>query len=232
MLVENGMRGRVRLQIDGGMRTGRDVMIAALLGAEEYGMATASLIAMGCVMLRKCHLNTCSVGIATQDPVLREKFQGTPEGVVHFFLFVAREVRELLSRLGARSLDEVIGRRELLRRREDVEHWKARRLDLSPMLVQPRAPADAPRHCVEVQQQGRLGPPGPGAAPARPADARGRSPEPHRAPGAQRPPRGRGDALRGDRPAAAARRACPTTASGCGSRARRGRASARSSPPG
>ena len=152
-LVENGMRGRVRLQTDGGMRTGRDVMIAALLGAEEYGMATASLIAMGCVMLRKCHLNTCSVGIATQDPVLREKFQGTPEGVVHFFLFVAREVRELLSRLGVRSLDEVIGRRELLRRREGGEHWKARRLDLSPMLVKPRAPVDAPRHCVEVQHK-------------------------------------------------------------------------------
>ena len=152
-LVENGMRGRVRLQVDGGMRTGRDVVIAALLGAEEYGMATASLIAMGCVMLRKCHLNTCSVGIATQDPVLREKFQGTPEGVVHFFLFVAREVRELLARLGVRSVDEIIGRRELLRRREDMGHWKARRLDLAPMLVTPRAPADAPRRCVEVQRK-------------------------------------------------------------------------------
>ena len=152
-LMENGMRGRVRLQTDGGMRTGRDVVIAALLGAEEYGMATASLIAMGCVMLRKCHLNTCSVGIATQDPVLRERFQGTPEGVVHFFLFVAREVRALLSRLGARSLDEIIGRRDLLVRRNDVEHWKARRLDLGPMLVMPRAPADAPRHCMQVQKK-------------------------------------------------------------------------------
>ncbi|HTS79651.1 MAG TPA: glutamate synthase large subunit [Myxococcaceae bacterium] len=150
-LMENGMRGRVRVQTDGGMRTGRDVVVAALLGAEEYGMATASLIAMGCVMLRKCHLNTCSVGIATQDPVLRERFTGTPEGVVHFFLFVAREVRELLSRLGARSLDEVIGRRELLRARRDVDHWKARSLDLAPLLVIPRAPADAPRHCVQVQ---------------------------------------------------------------------------------
>ena len=150
-LVENGMRGRVRVQTDGGMRTGRDVVVAALLGAEEYGMATASLIAMGCVMLRKCHLNTCSVGIATQDPVLRERFTGTPEGVVHFFLFVAREVRELLSRLGARSLDEVIGRRELLRARRDVDHWKARSLDLAPLLAIPRAPADAPRHCVQVQ---------------------------------------------------------------------------------
>jgi glutamate synthase (NADPH/NADH) large chain len=152
-LVENGMRGRVRLQTDGGMRTGRDVVVAALLGAEEYGMATASLIAMGCVMLRKCHLNTCSVGIATQDPVLRERFAGTPEGVVHFFLFVAREVRELLSRLGARSLDEIIGRRDLLARRQGVQHWKARRLDLGPMLVMPRAPADAPRHCLQTQKK-------------------------------------------------------------------------------
>jgi glutamate synthase (NADPH/NADH) large chain len=152
-LVENGMRGRVRLQTDGGMRTGRDVVIAALLGAEEYGMATASLVAMGCVMLRKCHLNTCSVGIATQDPVLRERFQGTPEGVVHFFLFVAREVRELLAQLGARCLDEIIGRRELLRRRQEVGHWKARRLDLGPMLVTPRAPVDAPRHCLQIQKK-------------------------------------------------------------------------------
>ena len=152
-LVENGMRGRVRLQTDGGMRTGRDVVVAALLGAEEYGMATASLVAMGCVMLRKCHLTTCSVGIATQDPVLRERFQGTPEGVVHFFLFVAREVRELLAQLGARSLDEIIGRRDLLRRRQDVGHWKARRLDLGPMLVTPRAPVDAPRHCHQIQKK-------------------------------------------------------------------------------
>ena len=153
ILMENGMRGRVRLQTDGGMRTGRDVVIAALLGAEEYGMATASLIAMGCVMLRKCHLNTCSVGIATQDPVLRERFQGTPEGVMHFFLFVAREVRALLARLGVRSLDEIVGRRDLLTRRENLEHWKARRLDLAPMLVMPRAPVDAPRRCVQAQKK-------------------------------------------------------------------------------
>jgi len=152
-LVENGMRGRVRLQTDGGLRTGRDVVMAALLGAEEYGMATASLIALGCVMLRKCHLNTCSVGIATQDPELRQRFRGTPEGVVHFFLFVAREVRELLALLGARSLDEIIGRRDLLRPRREVEHWKARRLDLSPLLALPRAPPEAARRCVQPQQK-------------------------------------------------------------------------------
>ena len=153
VLVENGMRGRVRLQADGGMRTGRDIVVAALLGAEEFGLATASLVAMGCVMLRKCHLNTCSVGIATQDPELRKRFQGTPEGVVHYFLFVAQEVRELLASLGARTLDEVVGRKDLLRPRTKGEHWKARRLDLGPLLAMPRAAPELPRRCVEVQHK-------------------------------------------------------------------------------
>jgi len=153
VLVENGMRGRVRLQVDGGMRTGRDVVVAALLGAEEFGMATASLVALGCVMLRKCHLNTCSVGIATQDPELRQRFQGTPEGVVHFFLFVAQEVRQFLARLGARSLDELIGRVDLLRPRKDLQHWKAQRLDLRPLLAPPRAGPEQPRRCLEVQHK-------------------------------------------------------------------------------
>jgi glutamate synthase (NADPH/NADH) large chain len=153
VLVENGMRGRVRLQVDGGMRTGRDVVVATLLGAEEFGMATASLVALGCVMLRKCHLNTCSVGIATQDPELRRRFQGTPEGVVHFFLFVAEEVRQILARLGARSLEELVGRADLLRARPDLEHWKARRLDLRPLLALPRAGPEQPRRCVEVQRK-------------------------------------------------------------------------------
>ena len=153
VLVENGMRGRVRLQADGGMRTGRDIVVAALLGAEEFGLATASLVALGCVMLRKCHLNTCSVGVATQDPELRKRFQGTPEGVVHYFLFVAQEVRELLARLGARTLDEVVGRKDLLRPRGDLDHWKARRLDLRPLLALPRAAPDEPRCCVEVQHK-------------------------------------------------------------------------------
>src|SRR5262249_8289487 len=104
-------------------------------------------------MLRKCHLNTCSVGIATQDPELRRRFQGTPEGVVHYFLFVAHEVRELLASLGARTLDEVVGRKDLLRSRTDGEHWKARRLDLGPLLAMPRAAPELPRRCVEVQHK-------------------------------------------------------------------------------
>jgi len=136
VLVANGLRDRIRVQVDGGLRTSRDVIIAALLGGEEFGMATASLIATGCVMLRKCHLNTCSVGIATQDPVLREKFTGTPEDVVNYFLFVAEAVRGHLARLGARSLDEIVGAVELLRVKPS-DHPKAKLLDLSAILAPP-----------------------------------------------------------------------------------------------
>ena len=141
VLVANRLRDRIRVQVDGGLRTSRDVVIAALLGAEEFGMATASLIATGCVMLRKCHLNTCSVGIATQDPALRARYTGKPEDVIAYFLFVAERVRERMAELGARSLDELIGRVELLRPRA-VDHPKARRLDLSAILA---APAAGPR---------------------------------------------------------------------------------------
>ncbi|HMK74090.1 MAG TPA: glutamate synthase large subunit, partial [Myxococcaceae bacterium] len=137
VLVQNRMRERIRVQVDGGLRTGRDVVMAALLGAEEFGMATASLVAMGCIMLRKCHLNTCSVGIATQDPELRKHFSGSPEGVAHYFFFVAEEIRGLLARLGVRTLDEAVGRVDLLRPRADLPHWKARALDLSALLAQP-----------------------------------------------------------------------------------------------
>src|SRR5258706_12753572 len=122
VLVENRLRDRIRIQVDGGLRTSRDIVVAALLGAEEYGMATASLIATGCVMLRKCHLNTCSVGIATQDPALREKFVGTPEDVVHYFTFVAEGVRRRLAALGARTLDDIVGRGGLLRA-QPAKHW-------------------------------------------------------------------------------------------------------------
>ncbi len=153
VLVENQMRDRIRVQVDGGLRTGRDVVVAALLGAEEFGMATASLVALGCIMLRKCHLNTCSVGIATQDPELRKHFSGTPEGVVHFFFFVAEEVRRLLASLGARTLDEVVGRVDLLRPRTDLQHWKTRMLDLSALLAPPRAAPGVPRLCVTVQRK-------------------------------------------------------------------------------
>ncbi len=150
VLVMNGLRDRVRLQVDGGLRTSRDVLIAALLGADEFGMATASLVAQGCVMLRKCHLNTCSVGIATQDPKLREHFKGRPEDVVNFFMLVAEGVREWLARLGARSLDEVVGRVERLVVRERTDHWKAARLDLSALIA---PPGEGPRSCRTPQKK-------------------------------------------------------------------------------
>jgi glutamate synthase domain-containing protein 2/glutamate synthase domain-containing protein 3 len=133
-LVINGLRGRVRLQTDGQLKTGRDVVVAALLGADEFGFATAPLIVEGCVMMRKCHLNTCPVGIATQDPELRAKFAGQPEHVVNYFFFVAEEVRELLARLGFRTLDEMIGRTDLLRALPPSDHAKAKTLDLSALL--------------------------------------------------------------------------------------------------
>jgi len=153
VLVGNRLRDRVRLQVDGGLRTSRDVVIAALLGAEEFGMATASLIATGCVMLRKCHLNTCSVGIATQDPELRARFTGTPEHVVQYFTFVAEGVRHQLARLGARSLDELVGRVDKLRARKRSLTWhpKAGSLDLSAILQAPVAPIDVPRRFVAAQ---------------------------------------------------------------------------------
>jgi glutamate synthase domain-containing protein 2/glutamate synthase domain-containing protein 3 len=157
-LLLNDLRGRVRLQTDGQLKTGRDVVIAALLGAEEFGFATAPLIVEGCVMMRKCHLNTCPVGIATQDPVLRAKFTGQPEHLVDYFFFVAEEVREHMARLGCRTMDEMVGRTELLRPRVPATHWKARHLDLSALLHVPaHAEADgAPpaRRCVRAQDHG------------------------------------------------------------------------------
>ena len=148
VLVANKLRDRIRIQVDGGLRTSRDVIVAALLGGEEFGMATASLVASGCIMLRKCHLNTCSVGIATQDPALREKFTGTPEDIVNYFLFVAEGVRHKLAALGARTLDEVVGAVEHLRVKP-TPHWKAKLLDLEPLLAEP--PAGAPRRFVTAQ---------------------------------------------------------------------------------
>jgi glutamate synthase (NADPH/NADH) large chain len=140
VLVQMGLRQRVRLQVDGGLRTGHDVVVAALLGAEEMGLATSALIAGGCVMMRKCHLNTCGVGVATQDPALRKKFAGRPEHIVAYFRWVASDVRRIMARLGIRRFDDLVGRVELLARREDVGPPKARALDLSPMLVAPAAP--------------------------------------------------------------------------------------------
>ena len=136
-LLMNGLRDRVVVQVDGQLKTGRDVVIAALLGADEFGFATAPLVVMGCVMMRVCHLNTCPVGVATQDPELRKKFSGTPEFVVNFFEFIAQEVRELLAELGFRSLDEAIGQAEALDLTAAIDHWKADGLDLSPILYVP-----------------------------------------------------------------------------------------------
>jgi len=133
-LVLNGLRGRIAVQVDGGLRTGRDVVVAALLGADEFGFATAPLIAAGCIMMRKCHLNTCPVGIATQDPVLRKRFTGQPEHVINYFFFVAEEVRELMAKLGFRSFNEMIGRVDKLDMIRAIEHWKAKGIDVTRLL--------------------------------------------------------------------------------------------------
>jgi glutamate synthase (NADPH) large chain len=143
-LLLNGLRSRISVQADGGLRTGRDVAVAALLGADEFGFATAPLIAAGCIMMRKCHLNTCPVGVATQDPVLRARFTGTPEHVINYFFFVAEELRQIMARLGVRTVQEMIGKVSLLDARPAVEHWKARDIDLSRLLYAvPDADADA-----------------------------------------------------------------------------------------
>jgi glutamate synthase (NADPH/NADH) large chain len=153
-LVLNRLRGRVAVQADGGLRTGRDVAIAAILGADEFGFATAPLIAAGCIMMRKCHLNTCPVGVATQDPVLRARFTGTPEHVINYFFFVAEELREIMASLGVRRLDELIGRTELLDPQEAVDHWKAQGIDLSKLLYSPKVPDGVARLNSERQEHG------------------------------------------------------------------------------
>ena len=136
-LVLNGLRGRIRVQADGQMKTGRDVVIGALLGADEFGFATAPLVVEGCIMMRKCHLNTCPVGVATQDPVLRKKFSGKPEYVVNFFFYIAEEVREIMAQLGIRTFDELVGRVDLLDTKKGIDHWKAKGLDFKKIFAQP-----------------------------------------------------------------------------------------------
>jgi len=150
-LLRNDLRSRIVVQVDGQMKTGRDVVIAALLGADEMGFSTAPLIAMGCIMMRVCHLNTCPVGIATQNPELRERFRGTPEHVVKYMFMVAEEVRELMAGLGVRRFDELIGRSDLLVADDAIDHWKARGVDLSAVLAEPEAAPGAPRHRVRAQ---------------------------------------------------------------------------------
>ncbi len=226
-LVLNRLRSRIRVQADGQMKTGRDVAIGALLGADEFGFATAPLVVEGCIMMRKCHLNTCPVGVATQDPVLRKKFQGKPEHVVNYFFFVAEEVRQIMAQLGIRKFDDLIGRADLLDMRKGIEHWKARGPGLQPPV---RAAERAGRRAALPRRDA-----GPRPATRRwtCGSSRSRVPPSTRARrcssstgGAQRQPLGGRHALgRADQGASA--RACPTTPSASSWKAR---AASRSAP--
>ena len=153
-LVRNRLRGRIAVQVDGGFRTGRDIVIGALLGADEFGIATAALVSAGCIMMRKCHLNTCPVGVATQDPELRALFTGQPDHVINFFMFIAEEVREIMAQLGFRRFDAMIGRRDRLCSKAVIDHWKAHHLDLSRILHEIDAPADVAIYQCEAQDHG------------------------------------------------------------------------------
>ncbi|MEK7833538.1 MAG: glutamate synthase-related protein, partial [Acidobacteriota bacterium] len=154
VLVLNNLRSRVRVETDGQLKTGRDVVIAALLGAEEFGFATAPLVTLGCIVMRVCHLNTCPVGVATQNPKLRERFMGSPDNVVNFMYFIAQEVRELMAELGFRTVNEMVGHTECLETRKAIDHWKARGLDFSAILHQPEVPAEVGRYCQIGQDHG------------------------------------------------------------------------------
>ncbi|QAT17445.1 glutamate synthase large subunit [Candidatus Velamenicoccus archaeovorus] len=154
VLVMNNLRGRVRLQTDGQMRTGKDVVVAAMLGAEEFGFATCALVVLGCVMLRHCHMNTCSVGVATQDPALRCRFRGTPEHLIAYFTFLAQEVREILAELGFRKMDDLIGRVDLLETNDAIRHWKSRGVDFSNILFKPPVDGGRAVRCVQPQDYG------------------------------------------------------------------------------
>jgi glutamate synthase domain-containing protein 2/glutamate synthase domain-containing protein 1/glutamate synthase domain-containing protein 3 len=154
VLVMNGLRGRIRVETDGQLKTGRDVTVAALLGAEEFGFASSALVASGCIMMRVCHLNTCPVGIATQDPELRKRFEGKPEHVVNMMMFIADELREYMAELGFRTVDEMVGHVECLDMNDAVAHWKARNVDLTSILYRPEIGPDEPLHAVEKQDHG------------------------------------------------------------------------------
>src|SRR6185503_9812948 len=154
VLVMNDLRSRIIVQTDGQLKTGRDVIVAALLGGEEFGFATSALVVSGCIMMRVCHLNTCPVGVATQDPVLRQKFTGKPEYVVNYFRMIAEEVREWMSKLGFRRVDEMIGRMDRLDIKRAVDHWKARKLDLSPMLQMPKVGSTVGTRKMQEQDHG------------------------------------------------------------------------------
>ena len=153
-LLLNQLRSRVILQVDGQLKTGRDVVVGAMLGADEFGFATAPLVVEGCIMMRKCHLNTCPVGVATQDPELRKRFSGQPEHVVNFFFFVAEEAREIMASLGIRKFNDLIGRSDLLDKQKGIEHWKINGLDFSKIFYQPKIRANEPRYNTEDQDHG------------------------------------------------------------------------------
>ena len=153
-LVMNDLRSRVRIQVDGKMQTGRDVAIGAMLGAEEFGFSTAPLIALGCIMMRKCHLNTCPVGIATQNPELRKKFEGTPENVINFFFFIAEQLRQIMAKLGFRTVQEMVGRTDLLEKRKGITHWKAQTLSFDSLFYNPPVPQRVSRYCTTSQDHG------------------------------------------------------------------------------
>ena len=154
VLVMNDLRSRIRVETDGQIKTGRDVAVAALLGAEEFGFATAALVASGCVMMRVCHLNTCPVGIATQDPVLRKRFEGKPEHVINFMMFIAQELREIMAELGFRTVEEMVGRVDALEASDAIEHWKAHGVDLSQILHMPDVGPGVGIHCTQTQDHG------------------------------------------------------------------------------
>ncbi|NCR10453.1 MAG: glutamate synthase large subunit [Microcystis aeruginosa LG13-11] len=153
-LVLNNLRSRIAVETDGQMKTGRDVVVATLLGAEEFGFSTAPLVTLGCIMMRVCHLNTCPAGVATQDPLLRQNFIGEPEYTVNFMKFIAQEVREIMAELGFRTLNEMVGRTDVLEPKQAVEHWKAKGIDLTPILYQPEVDAEVGRYCQIPQDHG------------------------------------------------------------------------------
>jgi glutamate synthase (ferredoxin) len=153
-LVLNNLRSRIAVETDGQMKTGRDIAIAALLGAEEFGFSTAPLVTLGCIMMRVCHMNTCPVGVATQNPELRKNFTGDPEHTVNFMKFLAREVREIMAQLGFRTMNEMVGRTDVLEPKKAIAHWKAKGIDLSPLLYQPEVPSDVGRYCQIPQDHG------------------------------------------------------------------------------
>ncbi len=211
MLVGNDLRGRIVVQTDGQLKTGRDVAIACLLGAEEFGFAQAPLVVMGCIMLRKCHLNTCSVGIATQDPELVARFAGQPEHVINYFFFIADELRAIMAQLGFRTVNEMVGRVDKLDGRAAIEHWKARGLDFEHLLHRPNVPSGVATYCQEAQDHRLDTRPRPQADRDGPEGDREQGAGEHRAADPELEPHRRRHAEQRRLPSATARTACRRT---------------------